>query len=233
MTDGVFTPPAPPATEPPATPDLSVLSQRLNDKDAFIEQLKAENAALREASENAKTVQEILEEARKTAAPAPVAPEPAKPAATEKPQGLDPDDLVERVEKALAAKAANQSATANAKVVNDFLIEKFGTVEAASKAVADRAAELNLDVQDLLETAKKSPNAFYELVKVEGPKQMQAPRSEFRTEGLAQHGSGPKEGTNAYYEQLRQELGDIKFFSPKIQNQRMKDARRLGDAFFA
>lgn len=230
MTDGVFNTEANP--QPTATPDLALLEKRLADKDAFIAQLQDENKGLRELSQNAKTVQEILEEARKTAAPAPVAPEPAKPAETDKPQGIDPDELVERVEKALAAKTAEQTATANAKAVNDFLIEKFGTVEAASKAVADRAAELNLDVKDLLETAKKSPNAFYELVKVEGPKQMQAPRSEVRTEALGQHSSGPKEGTNAWYEQMRQQIGNEKFYSPKIQNQRFKDAQRLGSAFY-
>lgn len=233
MTTGVFE--NAPATESvddvaQLKAQVELLTKRITDKDTFINQLETETAEMRAAIEKTKTVEELLAEVRKQPAPTPVSPPVAKPATVEEP---NEDDLVARVEKALEAKTHKQRQDANAKAVEAHLVGAFGSEEAAAKAVAERAAALGVGVQFLLETAKQSPDAFYELVKVEGPKQNRAPQSEINTAALKQHAPGaPKEGTDAYYRNLRKEVGDAAYFSPKIQNQRMKDALRLGEAFF-
>lgn len=233
MTDGFITPPADSTVATP-TQD-QVIQERLANKDAFINQLQEEAAGLREALA-AKDVeveaQRLLREAREAANPAP--PREAKPASQEPAKPLNEDELVERVIKAQAQRVASERAAANAKAVSGRLIELYGSTETVNKLVADRAVELNVSIEYLQETAAKSPNAFYELMKLEtAPKQAAAPRGDVNAVALQTHAPGVKEGTNAYYEKLRLEIGDIAYYKPNIQQQRFKDAKRLGDAFFS
>lgn len=232
MTDGFITPTADSVA---ATPALDpVIQERLANKDAFINQLQEEAAGLRDALA-AKDVeveaQRLLREAREAANPAPsreatpASPEPAKP--------LNEDELVERVIKAQEQKAATQRAAANRQAVSEHLMSLFGSTGAVNKLVADRATALGVSIEYLQDTAAKSPNAFYELMKLEtAPKQTAAPRGDVNAVALQTHAPGVKEGTNAYYEKLRLEIGDIAYYKPQIQQQRFKDAKRLGDAFF-
>jgi hypothetical protein len=230
MTDGFITP----ATEPVATPTPDqVIQERLANKDAFINQLQEELAGVRDALA-AKDVeveaQRLLREAREAANPAPA--REATPASREPAKPLNEDELVERVIKAQEQRVAAERSQANAKAVGARLVELYGSPDAANKLVADRAAELGVSIAYLQETASKSPNAFYELMKLQtAPKQAAAPHGNVNAAALQNHAPGAKEGTAAYYEQLRLQIGDIAYYKPKIQQQRMKDAFRLGDAF--
>jgi len=230
MTDGFITPSA--DQTPPVTPDDK--DQRLQAKDAFINQLQEETAALRDALA-AKDVeveaQRLLREAREAANPPPSPA--AKPAAGEPAKPLTEDELVERVIKAQEQRVATERSQANAKAVGERLVELYGTPDAANKLVADRAAELGVSIEYMQHTAAKSPNAFYELMKLEtAPKAAPAPHGDVNTAALQTHAPGVKEGTSAYYEQLRLKIGDVEFYKPKIQQARFKDAQRLGDAFY-
>jgi len=231
MTDGFIAP----ATTPAATPAPDQVTQeRLDNKDAFINQLQEELAGVRDALK-AKDVeveaQRLLREAREAANPAPN--REATPASTEPAKPLNEDELVERVLKAQEQRVATERSQANAKAVGERLVELYGSPDAANKLVADRAAELGVSIAYMQETASKSPNAFYELMKLEtAPKQAAAPRGDVNTAALQTHAPGVKEGTNAYYEKLRLEIGDIAFYKPKIQQARFKDAQRLGEAFY-
>jgi hypothetical protein len=227
MTDGFIS--TPPAGDPPAE-DQS----RLAAKDAFIETLKEELAGMREALA-AKDIeveaQRLLREAREAANP-PTSQE-AKPAAREPASPPNEDALVERVIKAQEERIARERATTNGRAVAERLMELYGSEEAVNKIVADRAAELGVGIQFLQDAAAKSPNAFYDLMKLEtAPKQSPAPRGEINPAALQNHAPGVKEGTNAYYEQMRRQIGDVAYYKPKIQQQRFKDAQRLGEAFF-
>lgn len=230
MTDGFIPSQTPPAGDP--QPDGQ--PDRLAAKDAFINQLQDELAGMREALQ-AKDVeveaQRILREAREAANPP--TPKEATPASKEPASPPDEDALVERVIKAQEARIAEQRAQTNGQAVADRLMELYGSQEAINKIVADRAAELGVGIQFLKDAAAKSPNAFYDLMKLEtAPKQSPAPRGDINPAALQTHAPGVKEGTNAYYEKLRLEIGDIAYYKPKIQQQRFKDAQRLGDAFF-
>ena len=227
MTDGFIS--TPPAGDPPAE-DQS----RLAAKDAFIETLKEELAGMRDALA-AKDIeveaQRLLREAREAANPP--TPQEAKPAAREPASPPNEDALVERVIKAQEERIARERATTNGRAVAERLIELSGSEEAVNKIVADRAAELGVGIQFLQDAASKSPNAFYDLMKLEtAPKQSLAPRGDINPAALQNHAPGVKEGTNAYYEQMRRQIGDVAYYKPNIQQQRFKDAQRLGNAFF-
>lgn len=226
MTNGVFNDkPADPAPETPGTED-----PRLAAKDAFIEQLQLEAREAREALAQRESVESMLAEARRIAANPPPSPE-APPAAGEPAKPLDEAALVERVIKAQEDRQAQARADANASSVVSRLVELYGSEEAAAKVVEARATELKVGKEFLLSTAKQSPEAFYDLMKLQtAPTQSIAPRSDVNT-GALSHASGVKEGTEAYYEKLRAELGAA-FYTPKIQNQRMKDRQRLGEDFY-
>lgn len=237
MTDGTTF--IQPAAHDPAevTPSSDqVVQQRLAAKDAFISQLQEEAAGLR-AALSAKDVeveaQRLLREAQIAANPAPV-PAGATPAPKDPATPLNEDELVERVIKAQEERVATQRAAVNASAVSARLMDLYGSSDAVNKLVADRAAELGVSVPYLQETAAQSPNAFYELMKLEtAPKSSPAPRGEVNATALQTHAPGVKEGTNAYYEKLRLEIGDVAYYKPAIQQQRFKDAKRLGDAFFS
>ena len=231
MTDGVF---AEAPLAPAPVDNDALVAKRLEDSQAFIKQLETENAEMRAAitkAEAEREAQRIIEEARKAAAPAPS--REATPASSEPAKPLNEDELVERVLKAQTERQAQATEQANAKAASDRLVELYGTEEAANKVVLARAAELGVSPAFLLSTAKQSPSAFFDLMKLEtAPKPVAAPRNDVNTAALATHAPGVKEGTNAYYEQLRKQIGDAAYYTPKIQQQRFADAKRLGDAFF-
>jgi hypothetical protein len=230
MTDGVFN------NEPPVTPSATpdpVVDQRLQAKDMFIDQLKQENAEMREELAKRAEIEKLLEEARNKAANPPP-PREAQPAAQEPAKSINPDELVERVLEVQSQRDAEARGRANATEVTNRLIETFGSAEAANKVVAAKAAELGVGVEFLLDAAKRSPSAFYQLTNIDShaPTPQPAPVGDVNTAALKTHAPGVKPGTAAYYEQLKNELGPVKFYTPQIQQQRMKDAIRLGDAFY-
>lgn len=226
MTDGVFKEAAPDAGVDDNQLD-PVVMKRLNDKDAYIAQLEREAQekveALREKEVELEAAR-ILREAQRTANPAP-SPE-AKPAAVEPAKSLNEDELVERVMKAQEQRTAEAKAVANAQTVVEHLTELYGSETAANKIVNDRAKELGVGVDFLLSTAKQSPTAFYDLMKLEtAPKHSPAPKGDLNPAALKTHAPGVKAGTPEYYEALRKEIGDAAFFTPKIQQQRFKDMK--------
>lgn len=232
MTNGVFSeqPPVDPAETPALDPTIDA---RIQAKDSFIQQLEAENAEMRvslQAKEVEVEAQRLLREAQAKIANPPPSRE-ATPAAQEPAKPLDEDELVERVIKAQEQRTASARAEANAQEVGDHLISVYGSLEAAQKVVADRAAALGVGTAFLLGTAKTSPKAFYELMQLQtAPKQDRAPQGDINPAALKTHAPGIKPGTPEYYENLRKEIGDTAFYTPKIQQQRFKDMQALAAA---
>lgn len=225
MTDGVFNG-APAEAAPDPSGDFE---KRLADKDGFIGQLQTETAEMREAIKKLEAELEakrLIEEARnRTLTPEP--PEAAKPAAPAPASPPSEDELVERVLKAQEQRTAEAQARANVQSVSDHLVELYGSQEAATKVVTQRASELGVGVDFLLSTARQSTKAFYDLMKLEtAPKQERAPNTSLNAAALQANAPGvAKPGTPEYYEQLRKEKGDAYFYTPKVQQQRMKDMK--------
>lgn len=229
MTNGVFNN-EPVVDEPADQQDGVDYKKRYEDSQAFIAQLKQETAEMREVvrqKEIEAEAQRILEEAQRKAASTPPAPQEATPASREPAKSeITPEDLVERVLEEQQNRAAKAQAEANALAATERLVDVYGTEQAANKAVRERAQALGVGVEFLLQAAQKSPIAFYELMELEkaAPINQPAPRSDVNTAALKNHAPGAvKPGTPEYYDALRKEIGDVEFYKPKIQQQRMKD----------
>lgn len=223
--------------EAPETPNpssdvetrLRELESRLQAKDDFIEQLKTEKNELLEDLKKQRTVEELLQEARQNVTPKQNIPsEGGTPPAKAPKQDVDPDDLVKRVLEASEEKQRQAKLTANAQEVSDRLVQEFGDQIKANEFVRSKAAELGVSMNFLLEAASNSPRAFYELVKIsEAPKSAPAPKGDVNAAALKNAPTGVKEGTFAWWDALRRENPTL-YFSPKMSQQRMKDARKEG-----
>ena len=227
-----------PTQETPPTPE-NPLEKRIADKDAYIAQLEAEaaerNADIARLAEEAKRKDEIealLETARKNALVTPPQVKDGKPP-VETPAQPDAEELVERVKESLKREQTDKVKVDNLKATVDHLVVVYGSEDKAKEVVQQKANELGVSVKFLQDAAAQSPKAFYELLGAKGtPKSEAAPRSEKNTAALNNAPGMIKEGTHAYYQQLRRE--DPKtYYSARIQQQKMRDALQKGDSFYA
>ncbi len=205
--------------------DPNELAKAYANADAFIEQLKRENAEL-------KAQQELA--ARKAPidpAPQPKEPDPAPVSA--KPAVNGGDDLAERIRAEIERNNAVKAQQTNLEQAVTALVQKVGSEQAANEMVRAKAAELGVSVDFLKSTAATSPKGFLKLVGVEDE---QAPvtntpgiRREVNTAALANTNSSAvsKPGTWAYFEKIRRENPNL-YFSPRIQKE-LWEARQKTD----
>lgn len=74
--------------------------------------------------------------------------------------GLSEEATIKQLEKVIEQREARKAAEENFKLVNNQLLAKFGGDPAKAKeAVASKAAELGISVQDLADLSSKSPKA--------------------------------------------------------------------------
>jgi uncharacterized protein YfcZ (UPF0381/DUF406 family) len=147
----------------------------------------------------------------------------------------NPDSIAERVLDTLDKRKEATAATLNLQASSDALIAKFGSKEAAQKALTDKAESLGLTVPDLMHTAAKSPAAFLVYFDTKLEPRVPNPTGSVNTDALNVHGRGnqPAEGTYAWFQALRKVKGDNWYFSPPIAKQRTDSATKLGvDKFF-
>lgn len=146
---------------------------------------------------------------------------------------LKDEDLIERIRNVTKEDREREQMQANLEVVKDALLKAFGTPEKAAEAVRQKASELGVSVDFLQSAAAKSPKAFFVQLGLESQAQNAlAPRSDVNVQSLNYSNPGIKEGTYEWYRQIQKTNPGV-YFSPKIQNQLMKDALRLGDAFYS
>lgn len=141
---------------------------------------------------------------------------------------LSHDDVVKIVEaREREARKANNVATALNPVK-----KLYG--EKTDEVLANKAKELGFTVDELLDLAGRSPQAFLGVVGVNS--------KDNSTRPMANHSSVNPLGTptggetqvrnKAYYEKLRSEMGALEFVrDSKLQVQRHKDMQALGDAW--
>lgn len=141
---------------------LSVLQKRMQDKDDFINTLKDEGQSYREMVaqmderlKNMETISEVLKKSGKE--------QDVSNQATD----LDEDALVGKVIENLSKQKAKEAMDSNWETVVSKVEEQFGKQYVNEKV--KEAADLNgLSVSDMKETARKSPQAFYKLMNLDG-----------------------------------------------------------------
>lgn len=207
-----------------ATPDD--LARGKMEADRVIKAREQENEDLRQALADAETRADL---ALRAAADRPTPqserqvrePEPAAQAPT-----LTDEDLAKRIRAINQHETEQERIQRNTSEVAFELIRVYGSEDKANEVVNQKARELGVPVSFLQEVAAKSPKAFYTQlgVDVKPTPTTQAPHSDVNTVVLGNTRTGPKPGTYGYYENLRATEGNAVYFSPKVQNQLMKDA---------
>lgn len=215
--------------------DVSAAAKALAEKDKFIERLKAENAEARASLQGEAKMDAFLEKLSKINSGTASTPgnQPGEDATNREANNQNPSKAltVEEVQKLLEEREEKSAQQKNLDESIQKVKEAFG---ANYKIVmTQKAEELGVSQEYLLNLAKTQPKAFVKLVEADvAPRgNPTTPRSSVNTATFGNKPAGEK--NQAYYSALRRQIGDAEFFKPKIQNQLHKDAQRLGEAFFS
>lgn len=208
--------------------DPQVLAKSKLESDNYIKQLEIQLTELRGElgkEEAAKKLLAELESRRQ----APNANSLSKQGETN-PSDTKPvlsEDVIQRlVEETLTKREQANSASQNAKMVQEQLEQKYGTE--AKAHVEKKAQELGMSFDRLSALAAESPSAFMTLIG--------EPKSEFKppVNGTVNTAAGnfnnPAERNWQWYQDLRRKDKTL-YFSPKMQQQLIQDKMRLGDRF--
>lgn len=182
-------------------------------------ELEAENKVLKDIRENTPPV-----EPKKA---------PDDGSGNEPPVNREPDkkneekDLSTLVQEELERANAKKTFSENVNDVSEKLKNYFGDERSAQKAVQDKAKELNVGVDWLMDVAGKSPVAFYNTLGLDR-KSLSTPSPE--NDRIS--GAFNKSTRNfAFYEEMRK--NDRKaYYSAQVQREMFKDAREQGEAFY-
>jgi hypothetical protein len=202
------------------------LAKAAQEKDAFIEQLKGENAEMRrEVQTKAKSdaidvaLQKLNDKLEKAS---------ASPTATT--AGLTRDDI----RAMLQEEKQQERASTNLALVQAELLKKNNNDPEAVKAfLAKRATDLGLTSQDLKNMVLHTPQVAKTVLGLQqstpssGPTpNVGATKNSEAIVSLAPEGVRNK----TYYNTLRKQMG-TKFWSPAIQQQMFKDRKEQGEVF--
>lgn len=250
MTDNIFSPErvdnTPPAALDPTKSvfeqlvgegkkfaDAEVLAKSKLESDAFIETLKEEkrlqNEDIKRLSEELKGRARFEEIADKLLSKQEKQPsnDPAQSGnerSDTKP--FDPKEIDTLVVSKYQELRQREAEAANRKLVVDTLSEKYGSKY--PDVLKDISRKLNLTDDTINSLAGRSPQAIIELVtKTVTPVNVTPPANELR---LSQRNDS-SEKKESYYEKLRKERPE-EYHSPRIQQERMKQAKALGPAYF-
>jgi hypothetical protein len=205
------------------------------ESDRVIAARERELAELREELGKRSTVEELMERMKQSTHQS-AADQTREGQPPSEPQRLTDEDLEQRIAAISTKRDQERVVQSNVQEVTNRLLEVYGTEDKANEVVNAKARELGVSTAFLQDVAAKSPKAFFAqlgLTEAARPS-ASAPRSDVRSEALDLNRSGPKPGTYAYYQALHKELGDG-YYSPKVQNQLMRDAfaaAERGEDFF-
>lgn len=143
---------------------------------------------------------------------------------------LSREDIEKLVREGINVNDTERTKKANYLLSNAELNNQFkGDATAAARHLSDRMSKLGLAPEAVRQLAETNPKVFRELF-VPSPG-MARPSNDMppaRT-GVLPDVGGEERGKK-YYDKLRKEMGH-KFYEPAMQQQRMKDRIRLGEAF--
>lgn len=207
------------------------------ESDRVIRARETELAQLRDELSKRESLEALIERTRTPQSAGPVSEQP--PAAVT--PSFTEEDLEARIRSISEKTTQAQRAAANAELVSTKLNQVFGTEDKANEVVNAKARELGVNIKFLEDMAVASPDGFLKLLGVnDAPRSTpQVPHSNVNAELVANHAPGPKPGTYPYYQALQREMQaagkGADYYSPKIQNQLMKDAfaaEERGENFF-
>lgn len=146
------------------------------------------------------------------------------------PPEFTPEALKDLVRNTYKDMTAEDKAALNIEQADKAMREKWG--EKAGDMLAQKAQELGVSLKFLQDAASTSPQAFYNLIGLDGvKKQQELPREgSVNTESMSQH-SGVNPYSYKWYQQMRR--NDPKqYYTPKVQMEMHRKAAELGDNFY-
>ena len=141
--------------------------------------------------------------------------------------GLDPEKVEAIVSAALEKSDTEKTHRDNANRINLKLQELYG--DQAVAKVQERANELGMTVDQMVQTAKATPDAFMAMLNPPSNPETNA-ISHTQVNSASTAFSNTSERNYAFYDKIRKE-NPVAYFSPKTQKQMHKDALELGDKF--
>lgn len=215
--------------------DVNELAKAKLHADRAIAERERELAELREDLNKRLTAEQLLEEIRQNKQSANSQAAVTPPPVTNANEKTAQVDLQAEIRKVMEEQNRTSQTQSNLSVVADKLVEVFGSEDTANRIITQKAKELGVSTQFLQSVAAQSPKAFFAQIGLT-PEQTRAtstpttPRPEVSVN--VNLNSGPKPGTYAYFEHMRQ-TDPKTYFSPKTQIQMANLALEKGDAFYA
>lgn len=203
------------------------LARATAEKEAFIERLKLEKKQVLDDLASRMKLEEIatlIDKASETRSqPLPNhggEPSQSAPALTQ-------EDIERFIENKMQRDTETKTKTSNLSQVQEKLQSLYGPNFAT--IVQQKASELGVGTDFLTDLAAKQPKAFYRLLGVEDrqpQRDMFAPPSTVFVPSTVNTGQ-----TWSYYEKLRKDK-PTEYYSPKVQNDMMKQLNELGQEAF-
>lgn len=152
-----------------------------------------------------------------------------EPAPEVKQPVLDQQQLTSLVSKEIVNYETNKKRTDNYNSVQSKLQEQFGNNYQAE--LAKRMNTLGLTADEINETAKKSPTAFFNMMGLNNQSQPTSFQSPMRSSARSdQFSSTQPKRTWSYYQELKKSDPKL-YYDTRIANQMLDDMSELGDAF--
>lgn len=148
---------------------LQQLQKRVDDKDAYIQQLENEGKTFRESlqeyEERLKTTEELTKLLEQSG-------NQAQSGGSNQETALDENTVAEKVIETLSKREAEEQMNKNWTEVESRVKQTFGEdANSINEKMRQIAQENGMSVSDMKETARKSPKAFYKLAGIEGATQ--------------------------------------------------------------
>lgn len=189
------------------------------------DELRADFLRLREEANAQAKLQELVDrlaQQPQIESKAPIAPDLDTKAS------FDPAEIEDMFSKKIHEHELNKIADQNFQKVQNTLKDKLGTNFQAT--LQEKMNTLGLTKEDINSLARKSPEAFYNVLGLNNQPQneyMPPPRSGQRTDNFSPQ--APKR-TWSYYQNMRK-TDPAKYYSPETSVQKLRDAEDLGSAF--
>lgn len=195
------------------------------EADAFIEQIKSENSALREENNKKIDAETQLEKLRADLVAA--RQKSSEPKGNTSPE-LTTDAIEDIVQRSVTKIEQTKTATQNIAAANDSAAKHFGGEDKAKEAIRAKASELGLTVEEIKAIASKSPSAFSEMLGIKSVPAKPNVQDKLNKPDVNLNNQGStgytKVDSKEYFDSIRKENPKL-YWSPKTQQEIFKSKK--------
>ena len=206
--------------------DPEVTAKSKIESDNHIANLEKQLEELRSDLDNRLSAEDVLKQVEEKSTQLSSLMEKASQVPTD--TKVDPTELENLIQNSLSKREAQSARERNLTQAQEKATELFG--EALDSTVTTKAQELGLSVEDMLETAAKSPVAFLTMLGTPSGPSPSVPRNQVNTASESFSGANTRDYN--YYSAMRKENPKA-YYTPKVQMQMQRDSIALGDKFFS